>query len=172
MLTDIQIKNIKKTDKIQKIFEGAGFYVYVSAIGSKTFRLDYTYGGKRKTLSIGKYPAMSLLDAREKLNQARKAIEKGLDPSEKKKVDKAAIVARVNNTFAAAFQSWIDKEKVDWKPEHYQHVQDRQDKYILPHLGKRALESITPPEILVIIKKIKSNDIGHRALSDIKRTYD
>ena len=171
MLTDIQIKSIKPTDKPQKVYEGAGFYVYISPTGTKSFRFDYSFAGKRKTLTIGKYPALSLLNARERLNNARQAIEKGLDPADKKKADKAAAVVRVNNTYAAACKSWIDKEKPDWVEEHRQHVQDRQDKYILPYLGKRSIEAITPPEILAVIKKIKSNDTAHRALSDIKRIY-
>lgn len=171
MFTDLQLKAIKPTGKIQKIFEGGGFYLYVSAVGSKTFRYDYTFAGKRKTLTLGKYPEISLLAARERLSNARVSIQNGLDPMDKKKADKAAAIVRINNTYASALDSWVDKEKDGWVEEHRQHVQDRQDKYILPYLGKRALEAITSPEILVVIKKIPSNDIAHRALSDISRIY-
>lgn len=171
MFTDIQIKAIKPTGKIQKIFEGGGFYLYVSAVGSKTFRYDYTFAGKRKTLTLGKYPEMSLLSARERLSNARVSIQNGIDPMDQKKAEKAAAIVRVNNTYKSAFDSWISKEKGGWVEEHYQHVKDRQDKYVLPYLGKRALEAITSPEILVVIKKIPSNDIAHRALSDITRIY-
>lgn len=171
MFTDLQLKSLKPSDKAQKVFEGGGFYVYVSPAGSKIFRLDYTFAGKRKTLTLGKYPQISLLDARDKVNKARQLLEKGEDPSDNKKAAKAAAITRINNTFQAAYESWIEKERSGWVTEHREHVQDRQDKYILPYLGKRALEAITSPEILVIIKKIKSNDIAHRALSDVSRIY-
>lgn len=171
MFTELQLKALKPTGKAQKVFEGGGFYIFVSPVGAKIFRLDYTFAGKRKTLTLGKYPALSLLDARDRVNKARQLLEKGEDPSDKKKAEKAAAVTRGNNTYQAAYESWEEKERIGWVEEHRQHVQDRQDKYILPYLGKRALDAITSPEILVVIQKIKSNDIAHRALSDVSRVY-
>lgn len=171
MLTDLQLRAIKPSDKPQKLYEGAGFYVYVSVTGTKTFRFDYTFLGKRKTLTIGKYPHMSLLDARDRANKARQSIASSVDPSEKKKTDKAAAVIRGGNIFQAMSEAWIKKESIAWVQEHLDHVKSRQDKYVLPHLGKRPLESISAPEILSVIKNISSNDIAHRALSDIKRIF-
>lgn len=171
MFTDLQLKAIKRTGKIQKVFEGGGFYLYVSAVGSKTFRYDYTFASKRKTLTLGKYPEISLLNARELLNNARKAVQNGTDPMDQKKAVKAAAIVRINNTYQSAYESWLEKESLGWVEEHCQHVKDRQAKYVVPYLGKRALEAITPPEILAVIKKIKSNDLAHRALSDVNRIF-
>lgn len=171
MFTDLQLKALKPTGKAQKVSEGAGFYLFVTPQGTKSFRLDYTFAGKRKTLTLGKYPALTLLAARERVNAARRSLEMGEDPSDIKKAAKAAAIVRINNTYQSAFESWMDKESPDWVEEHRQHVKDRQTKYVLPYLGKRALEAITPPEILVVIKKIPSNDIAHRALSDISRIF-
>lgn len=171
MLTDLQLRAIKPSDKPQKVYEGAGFYVYVSVAGAKIFRFDYTFLGKRKTLTIGKYPHTSLLDARDRANKARQSIASSIDPSEKKKTDKAAAVIRGGNIFQAMADAWIKKESVAWVQEHLDHVNARLDKYVLPQLGKRPLESISAPEILSVIKGITSNDIAHRALSDIKRIF-
>ena len=171
MFTELQLKALKPTSKAQKVFEGGGFYLYLSPAGTKTFRLDYTFAGKRKTLTLGKYPVLSLLKARERVNDARLLLEKGLDPSDKKKADKAVAVSRINNTYISAYINWMEKEKSGWVDEHRKHVQDRQEKYIIPYLGKRALDAITSPEILVVIRKIKSNDIAHRALSDVSRVF-
>ncbi|MDD1638659.1 MAG: Arm DNA-binding domain-containing protein, partial [Methylococcaceae bacterium] len=60
-LSDTAIKNTKpKPDKAFKLQDEKGMYLLVNPNGSKYFRLDYRFDGKRKTLALGVYPAMSL----------------------------------------------------------------------------------------------------------------
>lgn len=66
-LTDRQIKNAKPADKAYKLTDGSGLYLQVTPAGGKLWRFDYAIANKRKTLSIGKYPLISLLEAREPL---------------------------------------------------------------------------------------------------------
>ena len=49
-LTDIKIKSLKPKEKSYKVFDGGGLYIYVSAAGSKTFRIKYTFNKKEKGL--------------------------------------------------------------------------------------------------------------------------
>ena len=69
-LTDRQIKNAKPADKAYKLADGGGLYLQVTPAGGKLWRLKYRVGGKEKLLSIGKYPLISLLEAREAAESA------------------------------------------------------------------------------------------------------
>ena len=63
-LADTFLRGIKATGKAQKHPDGEGLYLFASPTGGKLWRMDYRFDGKRKTLSIGAYPAVSLADAR------------------------------------------------------------------------------------------------------------
>jgi hypothetical protein len=56
---DTEIKHAKPKDKPYKLVDGGGLYLYVTAAGGKYWRYDYRYAGKRKTLAIGVYPAVT-----------------------------------------------------------------------------------------------------------------
>lgn len=79
-LTDIQIKNAKPQQKNYRLSDGQGLYLLVTKAGSKLWRLDYCFDGKRKTLSIGQYPTISLESARQKKKEAAEQVAKGIDP--------------------------------------------------------------------------------------------
>ena len=75
-LTNTQIKAVKPRTRDFKMADGGGMYLLVKAKGSKYWRLDYRFRGKRNTLALGVYPGVSLKDAREKRRQARIYLEK------------------------------------------------------------------------------------------------
>ena len=80
-LTNDDIDTAKCTDKAYKLFDGGGMYVQVMPNGSKYFRLDYRFGGKRLTLALGVYPAINLDTARGLRDTAKKQIKDGIKPS-------------------------------------------------------------------------------------------
>lgn len=73
-LTAITIKGIKPKDKAYKLMDGAGLYMMVDKAGRKYWIYNYRYMVKHKTLSIGVYPDISLKEAREQHQQARKKV--------------------------------------------------------------------------------------------------
>jgi len=89
-LTDTFLRNTKTNGKIQKYSDGGGLYLHVSPTGGKLWRMGYRFEGKQKTLSFGAYPAVSLKDARQKREDAKEQLAKGIDPGEQKKEAKAA----------------------------------------------------------------------------------
>lgn len=92
-LTDFVVRNAKVEAKPVKLFDGKGLYLEISPSGGKSWRLKYSYGGKEKRLSIGKYPYISLKEARELRDKAKKMLSSGKDPSETKRAEKAAMAA-------------------------------------------------------------------------------
>ena len=80
-LTDTHIRSLKPDSKPRKYFDGGGLFLYVPTSGSKLWRMAYRFDGKSKLLSFGEYPSVSLRDARERREDARRLLAKGVDPS-------------------------------------------------------------------------------------------
>ena len=96
-LNDRQIKNAKPAEKPFKLNDGKGLYLYINTSGGKLWRFDFSYNGKRKTLSIGKYPTISLVEAHQAAENARCLLASGQDPSEAKQQEKREWQAAVSN---------------------------------------------------------------------------
>src|ERR1700674_2004042 len=92
-LTDVQVRNAKPKEKDFKLPDGYGLYLLVTPTNGKLWRFDYRFSDKRKTLAFGSYPAISLADARQRREDAKKLLANGVDPSEIKKALKVATVA-------------------------------------------------------------------------------
>lgn len=83
-LTDVKVRNTKPADKPVKLTDSSGMHLLIHPNGSKYWRLQYRFAGKQKLLALGVYPAVSLADARNRRDDARRLIAAGIDPSEKK----------------------------------------------------------------------------------------
>jgi hypothetical protein len=89
-LTDIAIKAAKSTAKPIKLFDAGGLFLIVAPSGGKWWRFKYRFQGKAKTLSLGTYPLVSLKDAREKRDELRRQLARGVDPGVVRKAGKAS----------------------------------------------------------------------------------
>ena len=98
-LTDVSIRNAKAGYKTVKLFDERGLYLEIAPSGGKWWRLKYRFDGKEKRLSLGVYPDVSLKDARERRDSARKLVADGVDPSENRKAQKSAKADRAANSF-------------------------------------------------------------------------
>jgi hypothetical protein len=98
-LTDTAIKNAKADGKTAKLFDERGLYLELSPNGGKWWRLKYRFDGKEKRLSLGVYPDVKLKEARDRRDIARKLLAEGIDPSENRKIQKAAHTDRAANSF-------------------------------------------------------------------------
>lgn len=167
-LTAIQVKSAKEIDKPQKLADGGGLYLLVQPNGAKYWRLDYRFAGKRKTLAVGVYPDVSLSDARERREAARKILANGADPSAVKKAQKAAVVALAANSFEIVAREWLSKFSKDWKESHTRTGLGRLVNDIFPWLGARPIGEITAPELLAVLRRIESRgalSTAHRCLA-------
>ena len=170
-LTALQIKEIKPLKKDQKLSDGEGMYFLVKANGSKYWRLDYRFGGKRKTLAIGVYPQVSLKEAREKRFEAKKLLSDGVDPNEQKK-------ARKRNEEAPTFEEialrWWQHEQGQWTDGHAKRVIKRLTDNSFYALGNLRADKVTPLQVIDVIKKIEGRgalDVANRVKQAIKATY-
>lgn len=92
-LTDLKVKSAKPSSKPIKLTDGFSMRLLVHPNGSKYWRFQYRFTGNQKKLALGVYPAVSLAEARERRDSARKLIANGIDPSKRKKWKKLKRVA-------------------------------------------------------------------------------
>jgi Arm DNA-binding domain len=85
---ELQIRNIRPTDKVIQCTDDQGLYLEVHPNGSKLWRYKYRYMGNQKRLALGRYPDIGLADARRRRDDARRQLEAGSDPLAKRKHEK------------------------------------------------------------------------------------
>ncbi len=135
MLTDLAIRNLKSRDKAYKAADRDGMYVVVSPTGNKTFRFDYRFNSRRETLTIGRYPEVSLTGAREELIEARRQIRDGISPARAKADGKEA--RRDTVMFAGYAALWLENGGLAESTKAMR--KSILDRDILPVFGKRLL---------------------------------
>lgn len=148
-LTDIKCKSAKpKEGKGYKLFDGGGLYLEVLASGKKFWRLKYYYLKKEKRISFGAYPLVSLAEARNEREKAKKLLLHDIDPSSARKNNKAELSRNAENSFKVVALEWLDHNKDSWSKGYYDKLVRRLNLHICPYIGARSIASITPQELL------------------------
>jgi integrase len=156
VLTDLQIRKAKPAEKPFKLTDGGGLHLYVTPAGGKLWRLRYEVGGKEKLLSLGKYPAMSLNDARDRQREAKAALATGRDPGIEKRRARTAAAVDAANTFELIAREWHALQRRNWTERHADDVMRSLERDVFPELGDRALRDITAPEVLQVLRGIEA----------------
>ncbi|MBU3697784.1 integrase arm-type DNA-binding domain-containing protein [Dechloromonas sp.] len=173
-LTDTAIRNAKPSEKAVKLADEKGLFLLINPNGTKYWRQKYRFDGREKLLSHGVYPDVSLKDAREKRDAARKLLADGVDPGENKKATKAARQALVANSFEIICREWLEKWGSTVVPAQKKKATARLEKDILPWLGKRPIKEITAPDILSVLRRIDDRGArytAHKAKSEISQCF-
>ncbi|MEQ1637296.1 MAG: integrase arm-type DNA-binding domain-containing protein [Methylococcales bacterium] len=156
MLSDTTTRSAKTNpDKAYKLPGEKGMYVLIHQNGSKYFRLNYRFAGKRKTLPLGVYPETSLKAARDKRDIARKQLADGIDPAEFKKTKRQEIVTKQNNAFNLVFERWLAVNQ-KWGDKYREDVRACVTNHILPFIGDISMNEITRDHLIVIINRLKA----------------
>jgi hypothetical protein len=154
-LTDTAIRKAKPGDKSRKLFDGHGLFLLVHPNGSKYWRLQYRTAGKQKLLSLGVYPEVALVEAREKQTEARKLTRKGTDPAEAKREHKRQQKARSEHSFENVAREWHENQKGRWTADHAKRVLQSLEKDIFPLIGTKPIQDITAPLLLQALRRIE-----------------
>jgi len=165
-LTDAKLRNVKPGDKQTKHFDGDGLYLLVTPAGGKGWRFKYRFGGKEKLLSFGTYPEISLGEARQRREEARQQVAKGIDPSEVRKAQKAANAESAANSFEVVAREWIGKQRNAWSPANVTVVTRSLETNVFPWVGKRPIAELKAPELLKVLRRMEERGIlesAHRA---------
>ncbi|UIL28460.1 integrase arm-type DNA-binding domain-containing protein [Rhizobium leguminosarum] len=164
-LTDVQIRNAKKSEKPYKLPDGKGLYLYVSTAGGKSWRVDYAYFGKRKTLTLGVYPALGLADARTRRDEVKKKLSEGLDPSLAKKREQLAAKAAAGNTFGLIADEFIAKLRRDKRAEPTIDKNTWMLKVLAKKLSPYPITQISAKDVLDVLNVIEKSGRVESALA-------
>ncbi len=170
MLTDAAVRAAKLKDKQYRLADERGLYLQISTSGAKLWRFKYRIDGKEKVLAFGQYPDVTLGEARDKRDAARKQLEAGVDPSVEKKSAKRAKTASGAITFEVVAKDWFGKFSKDWAPAHAARVWSRIQRDLLPWIGKTPVTDISAPVVLETVRRIEARgarETAHRARSDV-----
>ncbi len=173
-LTVTAVRKLKPKEKTKRYFDGGGLYLEVSPSGGKWWRFKYRFNGKEKRVSLGVHPDVSLADAREKRDEARKLIAKDIDPSEHRKTHKAQKTERAANSFEAVTREWFTKHSPGWAINHANRIIRRFERDLFPWLGDKPIADITAPVLLEVIQRIEQRgaiETAHRALQNCGQVF-
>ncbi|MDZ9236562.1 tyrosine-type recombinase/integrase [Escherichia coli] len=157
MLTIKQIDAAKPKDKPYRLLDGNGLYLYVPASGKKVWQLRYKIDGKEKVLTVGKYPLMSLQEARDKAWMAKKDISVGVDPVKAKKLSVK------NNSFGSIYHEWYEHKKQVWSVGYAKELAKMFKDDVLPLIGPLEIHEIEPMQILEVIRRFEERGAMERA---------
>lgn len=144
---------------VTKHSAGNGLALWAFPDGRKSWRLRYHFGGREKLLTFGDYPAVTLSDARKLADTARDQVKKaGIDPTQKRKIDKMEAETRQGTTFEAVFEEWVAKKVADgkWTASTCRVVRSGFRLHIIPHLGPRPVSAISTQDLMLVFKKAEA----------------
>ncbi|MCX7217212.1 MAG: tyrosine-type recombinase/integrase [Burkholderiales bacterium] len=155
MLTDTRIKTAKPQPKLYKLTDERGLHLSVYPNGSKLWQLRYRIESKERTASLGRYPEVSLAEAREKRDQLRKLVANGIDPVQSQKVAKEAKKLAQAHSFEAVARTWFEGWKSARSLRHADYVIRRLEADVFPLIGSRPVSEIQAPELVKMMKAIQ-----------------
>lgn len=173
-LSDTAVRSAKPTDKAYKLSDDKGLFLLVHPNGSKYWRQKYRFDGKEKTLAQGVYPDVSLKEARERRDEARKQLANGIDPGQHRKAVKATREAVVANSFEIICREWLENKRSNIEEAQYKKALARLTKDVFPWIGSRPIAEISAPEVLTVLRRIDARGArytAHKAKSEISQCF-
>lgn len=174
-LTAAQVKNAKpESDRDYKLADEKGLYLLVTRKGAKSWRLKYRIGGKERLMTFGLFPDVSLADARDRREQARRLLRDGKDPMLEAERARHAAIAAAGATFRAAAEKWHESEKARWSPRHGGVVMNALKRDVFPEMGRLPIADIDGPLILRVLRQVEKRgaiETAKRVLGYISAIY-
>jgi len=184
--SDLTIKALQPQEKAYRLNDGKGLFLLINPNGSKYWRLNYSFQGKRKKLSLGVYPDIGLKQARLKALDCKKLISDGKDPSQQRQDQKQAIKKEMEykqrladgipleNSFADVSARWLEAFEPTVVPATFKKVARRLEMHVYPYLGHKPIAEIKAPDVLEVvlpIAKRQTVETAHRVLNHCHRIF-
>lgn len=168
-LTDAAIRRAGARTKPYKLADGGGLYLHVQPNGARYWRLKYRSRGKEKLLALGVYPGVSLKNARNGRDAAKRLLKEGLDPVTARKEQRRAVEIASANTFERIACEWVGQQRHRWTPDHADRVLKSLEKDIFPDLGDRPISEMTAQELLATLRKVEKRGATETAQRIMQR---
>jgi integrase len=152
-LSDLKIRALKHGGMFN---DGDGLYLKVTEAGSRSWIFRYMQGGKRRDMGLGRYPGVSLAEARQLAKEAYVSIQRGVDPIEDRRAKVSAGRTSKAVTFAEAAERYIVAHESGWRnaKHRYQWRQTLIAAHAGPILGEMDIAAIDANDILRVLEPI------------------
>ena len=164
-LTDLKIRGTKPGPKPLKLSDAGGLQLVISPAGGRSWKLAYRFGGKQRELTIGAYPVVTLQEARQQRDAAKRLLADNIDPARQKALNKITKVSNAATTFSIVAAELLEKKRREGKSEN------TLSKLVWLHslanegIGSCPISEISAPEVLTVLKKVE----GRGRLETAKR---
>lgn len=172
--SDLAIKAIKPGSPKKRLTDGDGLYLLLFVKGgAHGWRFDYTHQTKRKTISLGVYPDVTLAMARAEADRCRQLVASGIDPSQARKSIRAEQAAKAagdsRGTFRTDAESWLEHNRARWVARTHEMIKHQLEQDAMPDLGHRMTADLTAQDILQVVKKVEDRGAGEQASRLLQR---
>lgn len=171
-LSDVKIRTAKPDSKPYKLFDGGGLFLLVQPNGSKLWRLKYRYLGKERVYSIGIYPAVSMLQARQEREAVKKLLAEGIDPTQHRRTARHQKMEASEKTLESVARRWFEIKKGN--DEHRDRSLRRLELYAFPKLGFRPIQDITTLDLVSCLERIEKKGVletAHRVKQLLQQVF-
>jgi integrase len=173
-LTDKAIRGATHGEKPKRLFDGGGLYLELAPNGGKWWRLKYRFASKEKRLSLGVYPTISLKDARDRRDDAKRQLANGIDPGLQRKATKLATLDRAGNTFEAVAREWYESFSKNWAKSHANKILKRLEQNVFPWVGGNPIADLRAQDLLPVFRRIEkrgANETAHRTKQSCSQVF-
>lgn len=153
-LTELAIKNLKPKATLYRVADSNGLCLEVTPKGNKLWRWRFYHLGKAQMTALGKYPAVSLLQARKLRDDARDVLESGRHPTLEKKARKLRRALEGSNTFEKVARMWMETKEKGLNKKYTKQNLERLEKLVFPTIGALPITDISIPDVVRVVERI------------------
>jgi integrase len=153
-LTELSIKNLKAKPRLYRVADSNGLTLEISVTGSKLWRYRYRHQGKGQMISLGKYPAVSLAEARRKRDELAAQVSEGKHLAREKKLQKLRKAYEGSNTFERIARDWLELKQSGMNEKYRTQCLARMTQHVFPVIGALPITDITIPDVVRVIEAI------------------
>lgn len=160
-LTDTAVRQAKPADKDFTITDGSGLSLFIATNGTKSWHFRFSWHGKQPRMSLGTYPEITLKEARERRDQARALVAKGIDPRLQRREEKRAAASEAVKTFEVVANEWHAFKLPRWVTAHHGAAYQSRfylDKDLIPALGKIPIAEVKRSDVLAALRRIEKRE--------------
>ncbi|WP_318390548.1 tyrosine-type recombinase/integrase [Enterobacter sp.] len=156
-LNDSKIRAAKPLDKSYKLSDSQGLYLTISTSGSRLWYFRYRFDGKENRLAFGAYPLVTLAEAREKRDAARKLLASNINPSQLRKTNDASVDEA--RTFKFIATAWHTSCLKLWSEGHADKILTCLNRYVFPDIGSMDIAKIETRHLAQLVRAIDDKGV-------------
>jgi integrase len=154
-LTDPAVKALKPhPSKVVRLWDGDGLHIECRPTGSKLWIFKFSIAGHPRRMSFGTYPAVTLKEARERRDDARRLLRDGIDPQRERVRLKRQQVLALGATLQAVTEEWLADKHHGWTSAYAEDTRRAFTLHVFPRLGSRPIAEIEAIDLLDLLRSL------------------